>query len=166
MAGVPPRYGQSCPVAKTLEIVGDRWTLLIVRDLLRGTQRFQDLQASLAGIAPNILSDRLKLMERHGLVDRSLYSRRPRRSQYALTDKGRGLGLVVGALASWGSRHVWRRARLVHADCGHEVGLAYHCARCGDRVPGGAVEMSRIAPPPAATARAGGSAGRRARRPA
>jgi DNA-binding HxlR family transcriptional regulator len=150
MAGVPPRYGQSCPVAKSLEVVGDRWTLLIVRDLLRGARRFQDLQSSLAGIAPNILSDRLKLMERHGLVARSLYSRRPRRAQYALTEKGRGLGLVVGALASWGSRHVWRRARLVHADCGHEVGVAYHCTECGGRVPGAAVEMRRLGRPGAA----------------
>lgn len=143
MGRVPPRYGQACPVAKSLEVVGDRWTLLIVRDLLRGTRRFQDLQASLAGIAPNILSDRLKLMERHGLVARRLYSRRPPRAEYALTEKGQGLGLVVGALAAWGSRHVWRRARLVHAECGHEVGLAYHCAGCGGRVPGAAVQMRR-----------------------
>jgi len=168
MTGVPPRYGQSCPVAKSLEVVGDRWTLLIVRDLLRGTRRFQDLQSSLAGIAPNILSDRLKLMERHGLVDRSLYSERPRRAQYALTEKGRGLGLVVGALASWGSRHVWRRAQLVHADCGHEVGLAYHCAQCGERVPGASVEMRRLgrrlaAIAPAPTVTAGPKSLRRAR---
>ncbi|MGH7390323.1 MAG: winged helix-turn-helix transcriptional regulator [Candidatus Rokuibacteriota bacterium] len=140
---MPKRYGQSCPVAKSLEVVGDRWTLLLVRDLLRGTRRFQDFQASLRGIAPNVLSDRLKLMERRGLVARSLYSRRPPRARYALTEKGRGLAVVVGALASWGSRHVWRRARLVHADCGHEVRLAYHCPRCGDGVPGAAVEVRR-----------------------
>ena len=71
---MPKRYGQSCPVAKTLELIGDRWTLLIVRDLLPGTRRFQDLLSSLSGIAPNILSDRLKLMEEHALVSRRLYS--------------------------------------------------------------------------------------------
>ena len=59
------RYDQACPVAKALEVVGDRWTLLMVRDLLRGAQRFQDFLASLPGIAPTILSDRLKLMEEH-----------------------------------------------------------------------------------------------------
>ena len=68
------RYGQSCPVAKTLELIGDRWTLLVVRDLLPATRRFQDLLISLPGLAPNILSDRLKLMEEHGLVTRQFYS--------------------------------------------------------------------------------------------
>jgi DNA-binding HxlR family transcriptional regulator len=67
---MPKRYDQACPVAKALELVGDRWTLLAVRDLLRGTKRFQDLLASLPGIAPNILSARLKLMEEHELVTR------------------------------------------------------------------------------------------------
>jgi hypothetical protein len=76
--------------------------------------------------------------------------------QYALTAKGQGLAVVVGALASWGSRHVWRRAKLVHADCGHEVKLTYHCPRCGNRVPGATVEMRRTARParPAARSRA------------
>jgi DNA-binding HxlR family transcriptional regulator len=92
-------YGQRCPVAKTLELVGDRWTLLVVRDLLRGTRRFQDLQAGLPGLAPNILSDRLKLMEEHGLVERRFYSDHPPRAEYALTAKGQELGMVIGALA-------------------------------------------------------------------
>lgn len=138
---MPKDYGQACPVAKSLEIVGDRWTLLVVRDLLRGTRRFQDLQTGLAGIAPNILSTRLKLMEEHGLVRRRLYSDHPPRAEYTLTDKGRELGLVIGALAEWGSRHVYRRAKLVHADCGHEVTLRYHCAQCGERVRGAAVAV-------------------------
>ena len=77
---MPKRYGQPCPVAKTLELIGDRWTLLLVRDLLPGTRRFQDLLTSLSGIAPNILSDRLKLMEEHGLVSRRLYSEHPPRA--------------------------------------------------------------------------------------
>ena len=141
--GVPKRYGQACPVAKSLELVGDRWTLLLVRDLLGGTRRFQDLAVSLKGIAPNILSDRLKLMEKHGLVRRELYSERPPRAQYTLTDRGRDLGWVVGALATWGSRHVFTRARLVHADCGHEVKLGYHCASCGTRVRGSSVTVKR-----------------------
>src|SRR5215470_14774156 len=90
---VPKRYGQACPVARSLEIVGDRWTLLLVRDLLGGTRRFQDLSSSQPGIAPNILSDRLKLMERHGLVERELYSEHPPRAQYTLTPRGQDLGL-------------------------------------------------------------------------
>jgi DNA-binding HxlR family transcriptional regulator len=137
------RYNQRCPVAKTLEVVGDRWTLLAVRDLLPGTKRFQDLLASLPGIAPNILSDRLKLMEEHGLVTRHFYSDHPPRAEYALTDKGRELGMIVGALAAWGSRHVYKQAKLVHAGCGHPVTLGYYCRECGTRVRGAEVSLRR-----------------------
>jgi DNA-binding HxlR family transcriptional regulator len=137
------RYGQRCPVAKTLELVGDRWTLLLVRDLLGGTRRFQDLEASLPGIAPNILSDRLKLMEEHRLMRRRYYSDHPPRAEYVLTDKGRELGTVVGALAAWGSRHVYKGARLIDADSGKEVRLGYFRADTGKRVPGSAVRVRR-----------------------
>ena len=136
-------YGQRCPVAKTLEIVGDRWTLLLVRDLLGGTRRFQDLQTGLPGLAPNILSDRLKLMEEHGLVARRFYSDHPPRAEYALTDKGQELGVVVGALAAWGSRHAYTRSKLVHADSGQEVRLGYFRADTGQRVPGRSVQVAR-----------------------
>jgi len=140
---MPKTYGQRCPVAKTLELVGDRWTLLLVRDLLGGTRRFHDLEASLPGIAPNILSDRIKLMEEHRLVRRRFYSHHPPRAEYALTDKGRELGTVVGALAAWGSRHVYKGARLVHADSGKEVRLGYFRIDTGKRVPGSAVRVRR-----------------------
>jgi DNA-binding HxlR family transcriptional regulator len=138
---MPKRYDQACPVAKTLEVVGDRWTLLIVRDLLRGARRFQDFQKSLPGIAPTILSDRLKLMEEHGLVTRHFYSDHPPRAEYTLTDKGKELGVVVGALASWGSRHVHRQTALVHTDCGHPVQMGYYCPHCNDRVRGTSVQL-------------------------
>jgi DNA-binding HxlR family transcriptional regulator len=140
---MPKRYNQPCPVAKTLELVGDRWTLLVIRDLLGGTRRFQDLLGSLPGIAPNILSDRLKLMEEHRLVTRRFYSDHPPRAEYALTDKGRELGVVVGALATWGARHVYKGARLVHAGCGHPVKLGYYCPDCGERVRGAEVSLKR-----------------------
>jgi DNA-binding HxlR family transcriptional regulator len=132
-------------VAKSLELIGDRWTLLIVRDLLPGTRRFQDLLASLPGIAPNILSDRLKLMEEHELVSRRLYSEHPPRAEYELTAKGKDLGLVIGALAAWGTRHVYRRKQLVHAGCGHAVKLGYFCPDCGERVRGADVRLGRAA---------------------
>jgi DNA-binding HxlR family transcriptional regulator len=138
---VPKRYGQSCPVAKSLDLIGDRWTLLVVRDLLGGPRRFRDLQGSLAGIAPNLLSDRLKLMEDHGLLARHLYSDRPPRAEYTLTDRGRELGIVIGALAAWGSRHVHRATALVHAECRHPVDVGYFCRRCASRVGGRAVEL-------------------------
>jgi DNA-binding HxlR family transcriptional regulator len=137
------QYHQSCPVAKTLEVIGDRWTLLVVRDLLRGTQRFQDLLGSLPGIAPNILSARLKLMEEHGLIRRTLYSDHPPRAEYALTDRGRELGMVVGALAAWGGRHVHRETQLVHAGCGHPVSVGYYCPDCKEGVRGADVAVTR-----------------------
>jgi DNA-binding HxlR family transcriptional regulator len=97
---------QSCPVARALEIAGSRWTLLIIRDLLTGSMRFQDLQEHLPGIAPNVLSSRLKTLEAHGLVRREFYSDHPPRAAYELTDRGRELGVVVLALARWGVRHL------------------------------------------------------------
>ncbi len=138
------QYHQPCPVAKTLEVIGDRWTLLVVRDLLRGTQRFQDLLGSLPGIAPNILSARLKLMEEHGLIRRTLYSDHPPRAEYALTDRGRELGMVVGALAAWGGRHVHRETQLVHAGCGHPVSVGYYCPDCKEGVRGADVAVTRV----------------------
>jgi DNA-binding HxlR family transcriptional regulator len=141
---MPKRYDQACPVAKALEVLGDRWTLLIVRDLLRGARRFQDFQTSLKGIAPTILSDRLKLMEEHGLIRRHFYSDHPPRAEYTLTDKGQELGMVVGALAVWGSRHVHPDTALVHADCGQPVQVGYYCPHCDSRVPGSAITLRSV----------------------
>ena len=102
---MPKIYGQRCPVAKTLEVVGDRWTLLVVRDLLGGARRFRDLQTGLPGLAPNILSERLKLMEEHGLVKRRFYSDHPPRAEYELTDKGDALKPIIDEMRRFG--HEW-----------------------------------------------------------
>jgi DNA-binding HxlR family transcriptional regulator len=142
-AFMPKRYNQACPVAKSLEVVGDRWTLLVVRDLLSGPRRFQDFLGTLPGIAPNILSARLKLMEEHGLIVREFYSDHPPRAQYVLSEKGRELGMVVGALAAWGGRHVHKQTRLVHAGCGHPVSVGYYCPDCGEGVRGADVTVTR-----------------------
>jgi len=93
-------------VARTLDVIGERWTILILRDLLlKGPQRFQDLQDSLAGAAPNTVSARLKTLEKQGLIERKLYSEHPPRLEYHLTDRGRSLGPVLAALREWGRRH-------------------------------------------------------------
>ena len=140
---MPKQYGQACPVARTLELVGERWSLLIVRDLLAGPRRFQDLQTSLPGVPPNVLSARLKMLEEHGVVARRFYSEHPPRAEYALTTRGKELGVVVGALAAWGSRHLDREASLVHAECGHAVDVGYFCPHCAGRVRGSAVSVRR-----------------------
>jgi DNA-binding HxlR family transcriptional regulator len=140
---MPKRYGQACPVAKSLELLGERWTLLIVRDLLRNPRRFQDLQQSLNGIAPNVLSERLKVMEEHGIVARRFYSDHPPRAEYTLTERGKELGVVVGALAVWGSRHLHKQTALVHEECDHPVEIRYYCPHCADRVRGSTVRLRR-----------------------
>jgi DNA-binding HxlR family transcriptional regulator len=153
MTAMPKRYGQACPVAKSLEFLGERWTLLIVRDLLAGARKFQDLQHSLTGIAPNVLSERLKVMEEHGIVARRFYSDHPPRAEYALTERGKGLGVVVGALAVWGSRHLHPQTAVVHEDCHHPVELRYYCRHCAASVRGSTVKLRRAA---SATAVRGG----------
>jgi DNA-binding HxlR family transcriptional regulator len=93
----------NCPVARTLELIGERWTVLILRDLLvQGPRRFQDFQCSLSGIAPNTLSARLKALEANGLIARTLYHERPPRLEYWLTERGQSLGPVVIAMREWG----------------------------------------------------------------
>lgn len=150
-------YGQACPVAKSLELLGERWTLLVIRDLLKGEKRFQDLQETLVGVAPAVLSDRLKRLEAEGIVVRRLYSTRPRRAAYNLTARGRELGLVVGALAVWGSRHLRARSVMVHNDCSTPVDVVYFCPGCGERVERSSVHMHRkraLAAPRSARGRA------------
>ena len=102
-------YQQRCPIARSLEIVGDRWTLLVIRDLNRGHSKFVDLMRELRGIAPNVLSDRLKLLESEGLVASILYSKHPPRAEYSLTERGEALIPVLDALTEWGTLHTERR---------------------------------------------------------
>jgi DNA-binding HxlR family transcriptional regulator len=101
------RYDQKhCPVARALDVVGEKWSLLILRDLfLHGPCRFQDFERSLTRVAPNTLSARLKTLEADGVIATRLYERHPPRYEYLLTDKGRALGPVLRALRTWGERH-------------------------------------------------------------
>lgn len=96
-------YGQFCALARALDHVGDRWTLLIVRELLPGPRRFAELAAGLPGVAPNLLVDRLRSLQANGLVERSAHPPRSASVTYALTDLGRGLEPPVHALIRWGA---------------------------------------------------------------
>jgi len=103
---MPTAYDKFCPVARTLDIVGERWTMLIVRDLVRfGPRRFQDFDQSLRGISPNTLSARLKRLEDAGIVERRFYEQHPPRAEYVLTDKGDELRPVLKALFEWGRKN-------------------------------------------------------------
>ena len=95
-----------CPVARAMSVIGSNWTCLILRDLLlHGERRFQDFQDSLQGIAPTTLSERLRALEQHGVVERRFYSMNPPRAEYLLTAKGRDLGPIVAAMRTWGRKH-------------------------------------------------------------
>ncbi len=104
MTARPDRY---CPIARTLDIVGERWTFLILRDLvLDGPRKFQDLEKSLSGISPNTLSARLKTLEDNGIVERRFYSDHPPRAEYVITAKGMELRPVLRTLKAWGEKHI------------------------------------------------------------
>lgn len=101
MAKIGP-YNQNCPVARTLDLVGDRWTLLIIRDLFLGKTRFSQFRESTPAPPPKLLSERLQRLERHGLIDRVVYSQRPLRAEYRLTPKGKALSGIVREMVVWG----------------------------------------------------------------
>ena len=97
------RYDEECPIARALGVIGEKWSLLVLRDLLRkGPLRFQELEAGLEGVAPNTLSARLKTLESKGVIATRLYERHPPRFEYFLTDKGKALGPVLETLYRWG----------------------------------------------------------------
>jgi DNA-binding HxlR family transcriptional regulator len=100
-------YDQRCPIARTLDIIGDRWTILILRDIYFGFERFGELQESLSGISTRILSERLKLLEANGLIEREIYSEHPRRARYRLTLRGASLEPILSAIAEWGLRNTF-----------------------------------------------------------
>jgi DNA-binding HxlR family transcriptional regulator len=97
--------GQNCSIARALEVVGDRWTLLIIRDTALGHRRFDQLLDGL-GVASNVLTDRLNRLVAEGILERVPYSERPERFEYRLTKKGGELGIALLALMQWGDRHL------------------------------------------------------------
>ncbi|MGA8658633.1 MAG: helix-turn-helix domain-containing protein [Chthoniobacterales bacterium] len=100
------QWRSQCPVARTLDLLGDRWSLLVLRDMLLGSSKFRQFLASPEKIPTNILSSRLKLLESSGLIKATLYQRHPPRFAYTLTDKGKTLASVVGAIADWGESNI------------------------------------------------------------
>jgi len=97
--------GQNCSIARTLEVVGERWTLLIIRDVFLGLRRFDQLQESL-GVARNVLADRLNRLVEEGILERVQYSERLLRFEYRLTKTGRELNVALTALRQWGDAHL------------------------------------------------------------
>lgn len=129
------RYDLPCNIAQTLNIIGDRWTLLVLHEIFVGRTTFNEIKKELGSISSNILSDRLKHLEQTGLVTSSLYSEHPPRYQYELTESGRELEVVFNAMVLWGRNNLEKcYKKMVHSECKHEVEIAYYCPHCQKNV--------------------------------
>lgn len=122
---------QPTPLQEAVARVGDRWTLLVVAALLDGPRRFNDLQAAVAGIAPNVLSQRLRQLEANGVVVATPYSERPPRFVYQLTAAGTELAGALRLLAQWGSGRADGAEPLRHQPCGTPLEARWYCPTCG-----------------------------------
>jgi DNA-binding HxlR family transcriptional regulator len=134
--GRPAQEREPSPLAAALDSVGDRWTLLVVEALLDAPRRFGDLENELAGIAPNVLSQRLRRLEGEGLVLAEPYSERPPRFVYQLTASGRELAGALRLLADWGARHRESTEPPRHTACGTPVEARWWCPTCERPVDG------------------------------
>jgi DNA-binding HxlR family transcriptional regulator len=132
-------------LAAALDSVGDRWTLLVIATLLDGPRRFGELQQELAGIAPNVLSQRLRALERDALVVARPYSERPPRFVYELASTGRELAGALRLLAAWGARNVSGEAGPRHVVCGTELEARWWCPTCQEPVDEGQAEELHFA---------------------
>jgi DNA-binding HxlR family transcriptional regulator len=124
----------NCSVAQCLEVIGEWWTMLIVRDIFLGVTRFDDICARL-GISRNVLTDRLEHLVDHGVIERQPYQDHPVRYDYRLTAKGRDLWPVIDAMREWGDRYAapdGPRLELIHRGCGHHTHAVLSCSECGE----------------------------------
>ncbi len=126
---------QNCSIARALELVGERWTILVLRDVFLGRRRFEEMQQSL-GVARNVLAARLDRLVGEGILEKVPYQERPLRNEYRLTSKGLDLWPVIVELLRWGDRHAAPAAGppivLRHKGCAGELGAHRICTRCGE----------------------------------
>jgi DNA-binding HxlR family transcriptional regulator len=128
---------EACSIARTLSVIGDRWTMLVLREAFLRTRRFEDFQSHL-GATRHVLADRLHKLVDNGILERVQYQGRPLRFEYKLTEKGRDLYPVIVALLGWGDRWMADEQgppiELVHRSCGHRMVPVSTCPHCGERV--------------------------------
>src|SRR5215471_9179179 len=127
----------NCSIARPLSFLGERWSILVLRDLFLGGRRFIKKQKSL-GVATNVLSQRLATLVEEGIAERRPYSEHPERFEYRLTEKGRDLQPVLLALLAWGDRYTADPAgpalETIHEGCGHVFHMVPTCSECGEAV--------------------------------
>ncbi|OAJ51739.1 transcriptional regulator [Paraburkholderia ginsengiterrae] len=136
MTALPDKSATLCPVARSQAVIGDRWTVLIVRELFMGNRRFDSLLAQ-SQATPQMLSSRLKRLEADGMIERKRYMKKPPRYEYELTEMGRAFYPVILALREWGE--TWHKSpdedvavRYTHLTCGHDAGIGTVCQACGE----------------------------------
>ncbi len=147
-----PFVDQNCSIARALEVIGERWTLLVMREVLLGRRRFAELQRN-TGIAKNILSDRLQTLVEQGVLERRQYSESPEAHEYWPTAKGVDVAPVLVALLQWGDAYAAPDGPprvYVHTACGHDADPELHCSYCGERI---APRELKVRPGPAANER-------------
>jgi DNA-binding HxlR family transcriptional regulator len=133
-----------CSIARSLDVIGEGWTILVLRDVFRGIRRFDELQRDL-GIATNVLTARLKRLVDEGLLERRRYEQRPPRYEYHLTAKGRDLFPVLIALVNWGDKYLAGSSGpprvMIHEACGKPTSPILVCSECGEAVGPGALRL-------------------------
>jgi DNA-binding HxlR family transcriptional regulator len=134
-----------CPVAQAMVVIGDSWTVLILRDALRGATKFDEFQRA-TGASRAIISDRLSHLVEHGVMERAQYEAHPPRYAYRLTKRGRALQPVLTMMAHWSETHIdkpLRKSGRRHATCGHAFTPVMTCSECGDPIEAGSVTYDR-----------------------
>ncbi|WP_338472216.1 helix-turn-helix domain-containing protein [Niallia sp. XMNu-256] len=128
-------YNLPCNIAQSLNIIGDRWTLLVVHEIMNGNHQFNEIKKALPGISSNLLSERLRYLEEEGVIKTDLYSEHPPRYRYTLTKSGQELEHVFNTLVLWGSRNLQKcYKKLIDSETGDEVEIAYYNKKTGELV--------------------------------
>jgi DNA-binding HxlR family transcriptional regulator len=136
----------ACSVAQCLEVVGEWWSMLLIRDAFLGVRRFDEFQERL-GISRNVLTQRLQKLVEAGVLSKRPYQDNPVRYEYLLTDKGRDLWPVLTSMRQWGDQHAAPHGppvKVFHRACGHSAQLELHCSKCGERVTHRDVRVERV----------------------
>lgn len=128
-------YDLPCNIAQALNIIGDKWTLLILRQIMMGHDTYSDILQNLEGIPTNLLSDRLKTLAEDELIMLKLYQEHPPRYRYIMTESGMDLTDVFNSIILWGERNLKKcHKKLTHSECGHKIEMAYYCPTCGKNI--------------------------------
>ena len=128
-----PTYDLDCNLARTLNILGDRWTMLVLHRIYKNINTFKELEEALDSIPTNILSDRLKLLTENGLISKELYSEHPPRYEYIITEKGKDFNHVFNSMIIWANKYLEDCNRtIVHKKCNNKVSIEYYCEECNE----------------------------------